>query len=198
MKKVNFLVLSKGSDVSYFHNTDVYLYCTRYNTVYSSECVIFVYSIMGTNEIIPRIGHFPRRHTLFEVICPDWQCQTVPSSITDMQMMQGWEFAHSLISIRSNERLWAIRSDGSGQMSNYEGIFRLLIMSKERPWGNCSGRSWQKSDCERFAQVDYDKWVNHFFLANRSFALSLTKKEQFDQKKLTKIVFFGTFLVHFL
>ena len=183
MKKVNFLVLSKGSDVSYFHNTDVYLYCTRYNTVYSSECVIFVYSIMGTNEIIPRIGHFPRRHTLFEVICPDWQCQTVPSSITDMQLMQGWEFAHSLISIRSNERLWAIRSDGSGQMSNYEGIFRLLIMSKERPWGNCSGRSWQKSDCERFAQVDYDKWVNQFFFSKSLICSFAHKKRAIRSKK---------------
>ena len=44
---------------------------------------------------------------------------------------QGWEFAHLLISLKSNEWLWAI----------------------------CSDRSKQMSHCERFAQVAHDKWA---------------------------------------
>ena len=44
-------------------------------------------------------------------------------------------FAHSLISLKSNERLWAIRSDRSRQMS----------------------------DRERIAQVSQRKWVNEQF-----------------------------------
>ena len=45
-------------------------------------------------------------------------------------MLQGWEFAHSLIahsltSLKSNELLWAIRSDRSGQMSDYERIAQV-------------------------------------------------------------------------
>ena len=44
---------------------------------------------------------------------------------------QGWESTHLLRSLKSNERIWAIRSDCSGQMS----------------------------DCERIAQVAHDKWV---------------------------------------
>ena len=50
------------------------------------------------------------------------------------------------------------------------------------------------SDCERTAQVAHDKWANHsFFWTNCSFALSLTKNEQFPQKNLTKLIFFCKF-----
>ena len=46
----------------------------------------------------------------------------------------------------------------------------------------------------RFTQVAHDKRANariaRFFLANCSFALSLTKNERFAQKALNKIVFF--------
>ena len=49
---------------------------------------------------------------------------------------------------KSNERLWAIRSDRSRQVSE-----------SERLWGNRSGCSYQKSDYERIAQVAHDKWT---------------------------------------
>ena len=54
-------------------------------------------------------------------------------------------FAHSFILLKSNERLWAIRSDGSRQMSNLERITQVA------------------SDHERFAQVDQRKWANEQF-----------------------------------
>ena len=47
-------------------------------------------------------------------------------------------------------------------MSDCEQSLRSL-MSKERPWANRSGRSWQISDCEWFAQVAHDKWANEWF-----------------------------------
>ena len=60
-------------------------------------------------------------------------------------------FAHSLISIKSNERLRAIRLDRSRQMSNHEGIAQRkwatasellrLLKTNERPWAIRSGRS---------------------------------------------------------
>ena len=37
-------------------------------------------------------------------------------------IMQGWEFTHSLISLKSNEQLWAIRSR---QMSDCEQIAQV-------------------------------------------------------------------------
>ena len=71
-------------------------------------------------------------------------------------------------------------------------LFRLL-RTKERLWANCSGCSWQTSDREWFAQVAHDKRANEritvFFLANCSFALSLTKKQ---------IVFFCIFFKVFI
>ena len=60
----------------------------------------------------------------------------------------------SLISLKSNERLWVIRSDCSRQMSD-----------RER---NRSGCSEEMSDCEWFAQVAQRKWA---MWANRSFCL---------------------------
>ena len=47
---------------------------------------------------------------------------------------QGWEFAHSLISLKSNEQLWAIRSDRSRQMSNRERIAQVA----QRKWATVS------------------------------------------------------------
>ena len=77
----------------------------------------------------------------------------------------------SLISHKSNERLWAIRSDRSRQMRE---LLRSLI-SKELPWANHSGLSYQKSYRERFAQVAHDKWAN----------------ERFTQKTLATILFYS-------
>ena len=67
-------------------------------------------------------------------------------------------FTNSLRSLRSNVRLWAIRSDCSGQMSNCERIARGAHQ-KWAMWANCLGRSPKKRE-----------WANRsFFWANRSF-----------------------------
>ena len=47
---------------------------------------------------------------------------------------QGWESAHSLIWLKSNERLWAIRSDRSRQMNNREQIAPVA----QRKWATMS------------------------------------------------------------
>ena len=59
-------------------------------------------------------------------------------------------FAHSFKWLRSNEWLWAIHSDRSGVRTN-EWLW---------VWANPSGRSCQKSDNERFAQVVHYKWAH--------------------------------------
>ena len=88
------------------------------------------------------------------------------------------------------------------------------LRKNEQLWANQSGRSCQKSNCEWIAQVAHDKRAtvsdllrvlmrkeqmsqSLFFIANCSFALSLTKNEQFAKKNVTKILFFGTFFVCF-
>ena len=55
-----------------------------------------------------------------------------------------------------------------------------LLFTKEWLWAIRLGRSWQKSNCERFAQAAHDKRargaIRSFDRANCSFALLLTKK----------------------
>ena len=51
--------------------------------------------------------------------------------------------------------------------SNFSDSLPMLF-TKEQLWAICSGRSWQKSDCERFAQVAYNKRAKG---AIRSFTL---------------------------
>ena len=74
-----------------------------------------------------------------------------------------------------------------------------LLRTNEQLWANCSGRSWQMSECERFAQVTQDKWVNEqiarSFRANRSFYHLLPKIERFAQKNWKKSYFFMFFTV---
>ena len=68
-------------------------------------------------------------------------------------------FAHLLISLKSNERLWAIRSDCSRQMSDHERIAQVAqrkwatvseslrsLKTNEWPWAICSGRSEEMSE----------------------------------------------------
>ena len=80
---------------------------------------------------------------------------------------QGWEFAHSLIAhllilLKSNERLWAICSDHSRQMSDHKQIAQVAqskwatvsewlrsLKTNEPQYAICSGRSWAN---ELFAQ----------------------------------------------
>ena len=40
---------------------------------------------------------------------------------------QGWEFAHLLILLKSNEQLWAIRSDHSRQMRDEWAIHSKIV-----------------------------------------------------------------------
>ena len=64
--------------------------------------------------------------------------------------------------------------------ANVSESLRLLI-SKEWPWANRSGRSLQMSHREQFAQVTHDKWAN----------------KRFAQNNLTITIFFGTFYLRF-
>ena len=70
-------------------------------------------------------------------------------------ILQSWEFAHLLISLKSNEGLWAIRSDRTRQMSDCERIAQVApdkwatvseslrsLMTNEQLWAICSGHSW--------------------------------------------------------
>ena len=117
-------------------------------------------------------------------------------SCTSLAWPPSWEFTHLLIA----QIKWATVSDSLRS-----------LRTNEQLWANHSGRSFQKSDCERIAQVSYDKWatisnslrslmINEqiacLFWLNRSFTLALTKNEPLAQKKLTKIIFFVTFFEH--
>ena len=69
--------------------------------------------------------------------------------------MQGWEFTHLLIAhslIHSFAHFaqikWATVSDSLRSLK-----------TNERLWANLSGRSYQKRDHERIAQVTHDKWA---------------------------------------
>ena len=70
-------------------------------------------------------------------------------------------FTNSLRSLRSNVRLWAIRSDCSGQMSNCERIARGAHQ-KWAMWANCLGRSPKKRE-----------WANRSFFLSKSLIYSL-------------------------
>ena len=59
-------------------------------------------------------------------------CYIYFDKVCTVTVKQGWEFAHSLKLLRTNELMWVIRSGRSGQMS----------------------------DCERISQVAHDKWAN--------------------------------------
>ena len=71
-------------------------------------------------------------------------------------------FAHLLISLKSNELLCAIQSERSRKWATVSKSLRSLI-SKEQPWANRSGRSWQISNHERFTQVAHQKRANEWF-----------------------------------
>ena len=64
--------------------------------------------------------------------------------------------AHSLISLKSNERFVQIAQDKWATVS--ESLRSLK--TNDQPWANRSGPSWQMSNREQFAQVAHDKWVN--------------------------------------
>ena len=70
---------------------------------------------------------------------------------------QGWKFAHSLIAHL------LICSFAHFTQIKWVTVSEPLrsLKTNEWPWANHSGRSWQMSDCERFAQVTYDKWPNN-------------------------------------
>ena len=97
-------------------------------------------------------------------------------AVSVLNKNQGWEFAHLLICsslihsfphfaqikwatvsnlLRSNEQLWAVRSDRSRQMSDHERIAQVTqrkwvtlskslrsLKTNEWPWAIPSGHSW--------------------------------------------------------
>ena len=98
---------------------------------------------------------------------------------------QDWEFAHSLIVH------WIICSNRSRQMSKCEPLDHIN-QDKCRLWANRSGRLWQMSECEWFAQVVHDKWANElFFLAH---SLIRSQKQVICLNYFAKIIIF---CVHF-
>ena len=110
---------------------------------------------------------------------------------------QGWGFAHSLIAhlLFRSSLIYSllIRSLAQITQIKWATVSDLLraIRTNEWLWANRSGCSCHKSGREQIAQVAHDKWANEwitrFFSANRSFALSLTKKERFAQKNCQKL-----------
>ena len=113
------------------------------------------------------------------------------------------EFAHRSFpnSLKSNEQLWAFAQITQDKWATVSESLRSL-MTKEGPWANPSGPSWQMSDNERFVHVAHDKRVNEriidrFFWVNHSFALSFTKNEWFAHNFLNKILLVGTFVARF-
>ena len=78
---------------------------------------------------------------------------------------QGWEFTHSLILLKSDDWLWAIRSDRSRQMNNSERIAQVA----QRKWALVSDslRSLRGNEgCKRIANFAHDKWANEQFAQN--------------------------------
>ena len=104
-------------------------------------------------------------------------------------------FAHLLISLKSNEQLWAIRSDPSRQMSNHEQIAQgrseemshreripQVAQENEWPWAIRSGCSEEMS-----------KWAIHskkFGQKNLKSYLKFKKKI----KQMRETLFFAHFL----
>ena len=71
-------------------------------------------------------------------------------------------FAHLLILLKSNEQLWALRSDRSRQMSDHEQISQVA----QRKWVTVSDslrllRGNEQS--ERIAHFAHQKWANERF-----------------------------------
>ena len=64
-------------------------------------------------------------------------------------------------------------------------------MTKEQPWANRSGCSWQKSDREQFTQVAHDKRANE--LISRFFSLFHSQKTSDSLNFFSNIVFFVCF-----
>ena len=109
-------------------------------------------------------------------------------------------FAYLLISLKPNERLWAIRSDRSNQMSDCERFAQIAqnkwatmseslrsLRGNEPPWANCSGRSRQMSKHEQFAQVAQRKWA----IVSEWLRL-LTKNERMSES----LIFLSKLLIH--
>ena len=99
-----------------------------------------------------------------------------------MSQGQGWEFAHLLRLLRTNERLWANRPDRSGRISNCERIAQVA-----------HDRRATVSDLLRTLMIKERMSESLVFLANRSFDLSLTKNDWFAEKIRIKSYFY----VHF-
>ena len=77
----------------------------------------------------------------------------MPHSEHYQHLLQGWKFAHSLISLNSNERLWVIRSGRSEEMSEREPIAQVA----QDKWATMSdslrllrGNEWMSDSLKTF------------------------------------------------
>ena len=112
-------------------------------------------------------------------------CYIYFDKVCTVTVKQGWEFAHSLKLLRTNELMWVIRSGRSGQMSDCERISQVAhdkwanmsdslrsLRRNVRSWANRSGRSLKMS-----------KWTNRSLFEQIAHLLTfLAKKEQFAPK----------------
>ena len=82
-------------------------------------------------------------------------------------------FAHLLILLKSNELLYSVYCERFAQIAQDKWVTvresLRSLKTNEQPWANGSGRSWQMSNHEQFAQVPHDKWTNELF-AQKKFA----------------------------
>ena len=114
---------------------------------------------------------------------PEWSPQ-LPGTAQDKKgkkklaicLIQGWEFSHSLRSLKSNERLWAIHS---GQMSNCERIAQIAHVKR----AICSGCSWKMSDSLKIFWTKIVFFVHFLYVKKKPerFAHSLFFNERCEQ-----------------
>ena len=73
-----------------------------------------------------------------------------------------------------------------------------LLMTKEQPWANRSGRSRQLSDREQIAQVAHDKWMT-LSDSLRSLMINERMSDLLNNcwLKTSKILFFSKFYIRF-
>ena len=107
--------------------------------------------------------------------------QYCAGSLLEICWFQGWEFAH--------------RSFAQIKRATVSDSLRSL-KTIEQLWANRSGRSYQKSDRERIAQVAHDKCAT----VSDSLRWLMINEQISDliKKNLAKILFFSRFYICFL
>ena len=165
----------------------------RHNLLNSASC-----SCLSSWKTFQVQNIITRRSLVTKITVQKITAFLVPLPLPSPTPAQGWEFAHSLICsfahllilLKSNERLWAICSDRSRQMSDRERIAQV----DQRKWATVRVSLRSLKTNERFAQVDQKKWATlsvspRSLKTNEWFAQVAQRKwanEQFTQKNLAK------------